>query len=117
MKYEITNEYSTTGEYSLKCISSNWQWLYYNVPTTIRNQVSNPFSFKCDVSTTGGDLLIVVTEDGVEKQQQVNLSPGEYTVEISYTPTSYNFSYLQLGYRNKTSDEKTCYIDNIRLYY
>lgn len=117
MKYTITDEYSTAGEYSLKCISSNWQWLYYNVPPALRNQISNPFSFKCDVCANGGDLLIVVTEGGVEKQQMISLSQGEYTVEISYTPESYDFGYVQLGYRSKTSDEKTCYIDNIRLYY
>lgn len=113
MIYSITDEYSTMGKYSLKCTSSNWQWLYYGIPNSILPQVSSPFGFKCDVSTDGGELLIVVVEDGDEITQFVTLSSGESTVEISYTPTSYNFSKIQLGYRSKNV-EKTCYIDNIR---
>lgn len=115
MQYSITNEYNTMGEYSLKAISSNWLWLYYGIPSTLLNQVTRPFSFKCDVSTTGGDLLIVVVEDGAEKSTYVTLSPGKYEAEITYNPTAYNFTRIQLGYRSK-DDEKTCYIDNIRLY-
>lgn len=115
MQYSITNEYSTMGEYSLKAISSNWQWIYYGLPSTLLNQITHPFTFKCDVYTTGGDLMIVVLEDGAEKSTYVTLSSGKYEAEITYNPTTYNFTRIQLGYRSKDY-EKTCYFDNIRLY-
>ena len=116
MPYSITNEYSTMGDYSLKAISSNWQWVYYGLPSALHNQITHPFSFKCDVYTTGGDLLIIVSpKEGAEKSTYITLSPGKYETEITYTPSEYNFQRIQLGYRSR-DNEKTCYIDNIRLY-
>lgn len=115
MEYSITDEFSTQGDYSLKAISHDWQWVYYGISNTLFNQITTPFTFKCDVSTTGGELLIVVVEEGSEKQSSITLSSGEYPVEITYTPTTCDFGKIELGYRSK-ADEQTCYIDNIRIY-
>lgn len=116
-QYIISDEYSTMGAYSLKCFSVNWAWTYYRIPSDILNQITTPFSFKCDVSTTGGELVIVVL-DGTEKQSMVSLPPGEYPVEITYSDPITNVTRVELGYRNRdAAEEKICFIDNIQLYF
>lgn len=117
MVYSISNEYSTMGEYSLKCTTStNWHWIYYGVPYTLMSQITVPFTFKCDISTTGGELLIVIVDNNKEKNINISLSAGNYPVEITYNEPITNLSRVQLGYRYSEYGG-LAYIDNIRLYY
>ena len=116
-QYSISDEYSTMGKYSLKCSSSNWAWTYYRIPPSLLAQINVPFTFKCDVSTTGGDLMIVVWDD-TEKQSTISLPSGDYPVEITYNNPTTNLTRVELGYRSTSPTEtKICYIDNITVYF
>lgn len=118
MEYNITDEFSTKGDYSLKCSSqTNWNWLYYGLPQNIMNQITGEFTFKCDVSTTGGEILIIINDDSGERNVGISLSSGSYPVEISYNDSFTNLYRVQLGYRNRSGVLDVCYIDNIRLYF
>ena len=85
MTYTISDEYSTMGKYSLKCTTStSWNWLYYGLPSNMLIQITIPFTFKCDVSTTGGQLLIVIIDNALDTTVSLGLSPWCYPLEIIY---------------------------------
>lgn len=106
------------GDYCLEgSTSTNWHWLYYGIPHDLLSEITVPFTFKCDISTTGGFLLIVIN-DTLEGEKNVNISlpAGSYPVEITYIEPISNLSRVQLGYRYLNFGGTVC-IDNIQLYY
>lgn len=107
---ELSNEWSTVGDYSIKGTSITWGWFAWRYV----NQIDNP-TVKFDINTDYpiSAFLYVNNTESVS----IDIPSGVGTYELTIDTSEITNDRVELRIVNKSSlYTATCYIDNIRLF-
>lgn len=107
---ELSNEWSTVGDYSIKGTTIDWGWFAWRYV----NQIDNP-TVKFDVNTDYpiSAFLYVNNSESVS----IDIPSGVGTYELTIDTSEITNDRVELRIVNKSSlYTATCYIDNIRLF-
>lgn len=107
---ELSNEWSTVGDYSIKGTTITWGWFAWRYV----NQIDNP-TVKFDINTDYpiSAFLYVNNKESVS----IDIPSGVGTYELTIDTSEITNDRVELRIVNKSLlYTATCYIDNIRLF-
>ena len=112
--YEISNDWSSVSDYSLKIISPVWDYVGWRVYDSL---TCSKIQAKVDVNSDApARIILVCSIDGSEQSNYVNVPTGETTVTLNLTfDSNITSSRVDVRFVSYTADTVTGYMDNIKI--
>lgn len=114
---ELSNEYSTIGDHSIKISCHDNAWGAYRILNPVMSK-KGEVTFDYNANTPF-NLVLVMRINGTERvTSKTNNPSGEGSITHSFDFTTYTgtINSFEVRVHNTSHDMKTVYLDNIKIY-